>query len=69
MGDVTPRGYEVKVNFDGFLRADTKTRMETYAIGEPIGAYTTEEIRELEDRPSLAPSQMPQPEPAEEEMA
>lgn len=57
MRDVTPRGYEVKVNFDGFLRADTKTRMEAYKIGKEVGAYTEEEIRELEDRPSLTPSQ------------
>jgi hypothetical protein len=54
MGDVTPRGYEVKVNFDGFLRSDTKGRMEAYKIGKEVGAYTTEEIRELEDRPVLA---------------
>lgn len=63
MGDVTPRGHEVKVNFDGFLRADTKTRMEAYEVGLRVGAYTVEEIRELEDRPALAPGDMPQPEP------
>jgi Phage portal protein len=57
MRDVLPRGYEAKVNFDGFLRSDTKGRAETYAIGKPIGMYTEEEIRELEDRPSLTPSQ------------
>ena len=57
MRDVTPRGYEVKVNFDGFLRSDTKSRAETYAIGKPVGMYTEEEIRELEDRPSLTPAQ------------
>lgn len=57
MGDVTPRGYVAKVNMDAFLRSDTKTRMEAYAIGKPIGAYTTDEIRELEDRPDI-------PEPA-----
>jgi hypothetical protein len=44
----------VKVNFDGFLRSDTKGRMEAYKIGKEVGAYTTEEIRELEDRPVLA---------------
>ena len=57
MRDVTPRGYEVKVNFDGFLRSDTKSRAETYQIGKPVGMYTEEEIRELEDRPSLTPAQ------------
>jgi len=57
MRDVLPRGYEAKVNLDAFLRADTKARMESYAIGKPVGAYTDEEIRVLEDRPSLTPTQ------------
>ncbi|MDQ5815821.1 MAG: phage portal protein, partial [Actinomycetota bacterium] len=57
MRDVLPRGYEAKVNLDAFLRADTKARMESYAIGKPVGAYTDEEIRVLEDRPSLTPAQ------------
>jgi HK97 family phage portal protein len=51
MRDVIPRGYRAKVNFDGFLRADTKSRMEAYKIGSEVGAYTVPEIRELEDRP------------------
>jgi Phage portal protein len=54
MRDVIPRGYETKVNFDGFLRADTKTRMDAYKVGADVGAYTVPEIRELEDRPALA---------------
>jgi HK97 family phage portal protein len=57
MRDVLPRGYEAKVNLDAFLRADTKGRMESYAIGFPVGAYTEEEIRELEGRPSLTPAE------------
>jgi hypothetical protein len=57
MRDVLPRGDVAKVNFDGFLRSDTKGRMEAYEIGKKVGAYTEEEIRELEDRPSLTPSQ------------
>jgi len=65
MKDVLPRGYTAKVSFDGFLRSDTKTRMQTYAIGKPIGAYTTERIRELEDEPPLTPQEQaelaPQP--------
>jgi hypothetical protein len=64
MRDVLPRGYDVKVNFDGFLRADTKARMEAYAIGKPVGAYTLEEIRVLEDRPSIPESSLPLPVPA-----
>jgi hypothetical protein len=53
MRDIVPRGYVAKVNFDAFLRPDTKTRMETYAIGKPLGAYTEDEIRDLEDKPPL----------------
>ena len=70
MGDVTPRGYEVKVNFDGFLRADTKSRMDAYKIGLEVGAYTTPEIRELEDRPVNSQEVGPQVQPdMDEEMA
>lgn len=66
MGDVLPRGYYAKVNFDGFLRADTKTRMETYKLALETGALNEKEIRELEDRPPnterrRAPVPMPVP--------
>jgi hypothetical protein len=57
MGDVTPRGYEVKVNMDGFLRGDTLGRMQAYEIARRIEALTHDEMRELEDRPDT-------PEPA-----
>jgi hypothetical protein len=57
MRDVLPRGYEAKVNLDGFLRADTLGRMNAYKVGEEVGAYTKEEVRELEDRPDLTPAQ------------
>ena len=67
MNDVVPRGNVAKFNMDAFLRSDTKTRMDSYAVGKPLGAYTTEEIRELENRPSLTPAEQaaiePQPEP------
>jgi HK97 family phage prohead protease len=59
MRDVLPRGYQAKVKLDAFLRSDTKTRMETYKLGLEVGAYTTEEIRVAEDRPSLPPGQQP----------
>lgn len=70
MGDVTPRGYEVKVSFDGFLRGDTKSRMDAYKVGIEVGAYTRPEIRELEDRPINAEEvgpQQPEEEPVMEE--
>lgn len=57
MRDVLPRGYEAKVNLDGFLRSDTLGRMNAYKVGEEVGAYTEDEVRELEDRPPLTPSQ------------
>jgi hypothetical protein len=68
MRDVLPRDYAVKVNFDGFLRADTKGRMEAYAIGKPVGAYTQEEIRVLEDRPSLTPAERAAAEPVQQSL-
>jgi HK97 family phage portal protein len=48
-----PAGTSVTIEIDGFLRADTKTRMETYAIGIPLGIYTTNEARALEGRAPL----------------
>jgi hypothetical protein len=59
MRDVLPRGYKAKVNFDGFLRSDTLTRMKSYKTGKEVDAYTTEEIRELEDKPPLPPGSRP----------
>jgi HK97 family phage portal protein len=58
MHDVVPRSYRAKVNLDGFLRADTKTRMETYKIGREVGAYSDDRIAELEDIPT---ARQPQP--------
>lgn len=52
MGDVTPRGFEVKVNFDAFLRSTTKERYEAHKIALDAGFLTIPEIRELEDRPN-----------------
>lgn len=61
MRDVLPRGYEAKVNLDGFLRSDTKGRMDAYKVGLEVGAYTEREIRELEDRPDIPKSARPAP--------
>ena len=49
-----PRGTETRIEVDGLLRADTKTRYETYEIGIRIGAITQDEVRELENRPPVA---------------
>jgi HK97 family phage prohead protease len=64
MRDVLPRGYAAKLSFDGFLRSDTKTRMETYKIGREVGAYDDERIARLEDIPSATPSAPAAPAPA-----
>lgn len=46
---MTVRGQRVKFNFEGMLRADTKTRYEAYAIALDKGFMTINEIRDLED--------------------
>lgn len=51
MRDVLPRGYVARIDFGGFLRPDTKTRMETYKVGREVGAYDDERIADLEDLP------------------
>ncbi len=57
MRDILPRGYVARFDFGGFLRSDTRTRMDTYEVGLRVGAYTEDEIRELEDRPKLTPAE------------
>ena len=51
--DMLPNGQVMRVNTGALLRSDTKTRYESYEIGQRIGVLTTDEIRELEDRPPL----------------
>lgn len=65
MRDVLPRGYRAKVNFDAFLRADTKTRYEAHEIALENGFITLPEVRELEDRPNIrTPRPVPNLNPA-----
>lgn len=45
----------VKLKPEGLLRADIKTRYESYEIADRIGLLTNDEMRELEDRPPLPP--------------
>lgn len=51
--DVTPSGITASIDYAKFARADTKTRMETYQLGKNVGAFTTAEIREAEEKPPL----------------
>jgi hypothetical protein len=63
MNDVSPRGYYAKIVMDAFLRSDTKTRYDAYKVGKEVGAVTTDEIRELEDRPRLTAAEKEQIDP------
>jgi HK97 family phage portal protein len=62
-----PRGVYVKANVDGLMRADTKTRMETYEIAIRNGIRTRDEVRELEELPPLTPKQRAELTPAPQE--
>lgn len=58
MRDVLPRGYMTKTDFAGFLRGDSKTRMETYEIGLRVGAWADkDEVRDEEGKPPLTSAQ------------
>ena len=48
-----PRDTDLRIEVDGLLRADTKTRFETYAIAIDKGILTVDEVRALESRPPL----------------
>lgn len=54
-----PRGTSLKVGLDALLRADTKTRIESYATAIEIGVMTVDEARALEDRPPLTTGPAP----------
>jgi HK97 family phage portal protein len=47
------RGTELRIEIDGLLRADTKTRMESYDIALRNGILTVDEVRALEARPPM----------------
>jgi HK97 family phage portal protein len=49
-----PGGTKPRIEVDGLLRADIKTRMEAYQIGISTGVLTRDEARALENRPPLA---------------
>jgi hypothetical protein len=53
LGDVTPRGTEVRFNLDAFLRADTGERYSSYAVAIDKGFLSVDEVRELEHREPL----------------
>lgn len=57
MRDVSPRGFKARIDWGGFLRSDTLTRMQGYDIGLRVGAIVHDEIRDLEDKPALTAEQ------------
>lgn len=60
MRDITPRGYNVKADFSGFLRADDQTRLENYVLGVKLGLYNVEQIAEREGLPAPELSELTQ---------
>lgn len=61
MGDITPRGYRVKADFNGFLRADDATRLANYQAGLAMGLYNLEQVADRENLPVPAPKPEPAP--------
>jgi len=53
-----PRGTSVKIRTEGLLRGDTTSRYDAYTKALAAGWLTVDEVRELEDRPPLAPAEM-----------
>lgn len=56
-----PRPQYTKFNMDAFLRADTKTRYDTYAVAIDKQIMDVDEVRDLEDLPprNIPPAQEP----------
>lgn len=61
MQDITPRGYRVVADFNGFLRADDKTRYEVYGLAKSLGVIDRIGIAEREGIPTPT---FPEPTPA-----
>lgn len=59
MGDITPRGLRAKWRVSEFTRADTRSRIETYAAAIAAGIMTVDEARELEGWPDMPASDRP----------
>src|SRR6187431_118821 len=61
MDDVTQPGRKVRFRYEGFLRSDTKTRMETYKVGREVGVYDDKRIADIEEIPSAVAPKPPAP--------
>ena len=51
MPDITPRGYRVEADFNGFLRADDLSRFQAYALGVKLGIFDRDAIARREGLP------------------
>lgn len=51
--DMIPDGQFVRGDVSALLRSSEKERLEVLEIGQRLGIYTTEELREMEKRPKL----------------
>lgn len=54
-----PKPHYLKLNVNGLLRGDTKTRYETYEIGTRAGILLPDEARALEELPALPDGETP----------
>lgn len=68
LSDLLPRGQEARFKIDVLLRADTKTRYESYKVGIDAGFLSVNEAREIEGRLPLSAAELkalkPAPAPA-----
>lgn len=62
MTRILPRTTTVRVNVDGLLRTDTKTRYESHEIGIRAGFLSRAEVREIEGIDGPAPTPQTTPE-------
>ena len=58
LSTLVPRPQRVRFNTGALLRADTKTRYETHAIGVTNGFLTVDEARSLEDMPPMGTTEV-----------
>lgn len=52
-------GVYAEFNFDGLMRGDTLTRMQSYQVGLTNGIYTINEVRRLENMPPVIGGDVP----------
>lgn len=61
LASVLPRGVEVRFDFDELLQPTTSERFDAWAAAISSGILTVDEVRERENLPPLAGTEVPQP--------